>query len=110
MTSYAYKTHNPGLNHWELLLREWVQCFERQCDFTRTTPGWNSKEDSNKGAFAGAVWRVGWVAFPEIKSKRTSLGGYGKVDFYVACPTFGIAEYIECKGTKIGSASQARAK
>jgi hypothetical protein len=110
MTISGYKIHNAKLNHWQLLLREWIQCFERLCDFTGTTPAWNSQEDSNSGPFAGAVWRLGWVAFPEIKSKRTSLGGYGEVDFYLACPPFGIAEYVECKGNKIWSASQAAAQ
>jgi hypothetical protein len=106
MTIAGYKIHNAQLNHWDLLLREWIQCFERLYDFTRTTLGWNAQEDSNKGQFAGAVWRLGWVAFPEIKSKRTLLGGYGEVDFYLACPPLGISEYVECKGNKIWAVSQ----
>ena len=110
MTISGYKIHNAKLNHWDLLLREWIQCFERLCDFTGTTPGWNTPEDSNKGPFAGAVWRLGWVAFPEVKCGRTSLGGYGEIDFYLADQALDITEYIECKGCKIWSASQAAAQ
>jgi hypothetical protein len=94
MNIAGYKINNTKLNHWNLLLREWIQCFERMCDYSNTTPYWNCKEDSNSGPFAGAIWRLGWIGFPEIKCKRTSLGGYGEVDFYVSCPPLGISEYI----------------
>jgi len=29
MTISGYKIHNAKRNHWFLLLREWIQCFER---------------------------------------------------------------------------------
>lgn len=107
MTIAGYKVNNIKLNHWNLLLREWIHCFEQMCDYSGTTPYWNCKEDSNSGPFVGAIWRLGWTAFPEIKCKRTSLGGYGEVDFYIACPPLGISEYIESKGSKISIANHA---
>ena len=102
MTISGYNIHNAKLNHWHLLLREWIQCFERLCDFTGTTPGWSEPEDSNKGPFAGAIWRLGWVAFPEVRCRRTSLGGYGKIDFYLADQALDITAYRSPKfGVKL---------
>jgi hypothetical protein len=107
MSFSGYTIGDERLSHWNKLLPEWIGCFKRMCDFTHTTPSWNSKEDSNCGPFAGAAWRLGWTAFPEIKCKRTTLGGYGEVDFYFSCGNPEISEYIECKGNKINAASKA---
>lgn len=104
----GYEIKNPLLKHWSLLLEEWICCFDKLCQYSGTTPFWNCREKSNYGPFIGAIWRIGWIAFPEIKCKRSTLGGYGQVDLYVSSADGNIHEYIEVKGNAVSNVFHAK--
>ena len=109
MTSSGYVVTDAALQAWQPLLGEWIESFERLCNFTGTTPLWNCVEESNTGPFVGAAWRLGWAGLPQAKCRRASLGGWGMADLYLAYPPEGIAAYVEFKGAKVASASRAAA-
>lgn len=91
--------NRKGLNHWDVLLEEWLVSVERYCRIMKGEDApYIYNERANISLLSGAAWKSGRIALEEYQSEkgyRNKSKRYGRADLWISSDTE--EEVIEAK-------------